>query len=351
VETLQELGCRVTFVPDDGACPQPYTRRLQASGVDVIYGATWMSRELAAIGDDLQLAIVSRPYVAAQHTHVLREYSPQTVIAYDTVDLHYVREQRRAATGVPHAVAKAATIRELELGLVRGSDVTIVVSDEEREQLEREAPGSKVIVIPVVNEIAERVPPLEGRSGVLFVGGFEHPPNVDAALALVNDVMPLVWERIGDVPVVLAGSKPTPEVEALAGPNVEVTGWVEDLQPLIDGARMMAAPLRFGAGMKGKVTQSLGAGLPVVTTPTGAEGLGAEDGRDLLIAEDAEDLADRIVRLCSDDALWQELSRAGQDVVRRVASLDLMRERLTALLALSAAEVPQPAPVASVPSK
>ncbi|HKG40069.1 MAG TPA: glycosyltransferase [Conexibacter sp.] len=351
VETLQELGCRVTFVPDDGACPQPYTQRLQASGVDVIYGSTWMSRELAAIGEDLQLAIVSRPYVAAQHTHVLREYSPQTVIAYDTVDLHYVREQRRAATGVPHAVAKAATIRELELGLVRGSDVTIVVSDEERDQLEREAPGSRVTVIPVVNEITERISPLEGRTGVLFVGGFEHPPNVDAALALVNDVMPLVWERLGDVPVTIAGSKPTPEIESLAGPNVEVTGWVEDLQPLIDGARTMAAPLRFGAGMKGKVTQSLGAGLPVVTTPTGAEGLGAEDGRDLLIAEDAEDLADRIVRLCSDDALWQELSRAGQDVVRRVASLELMRERLAALLALSAAEVPQPAPVASVPSK
>ena len=110
---------------------------------------------------------------------------------------------------------------------------------------------------------------------MLFVGGFEHPPNVDAALALVNDVMPLVWERLGDVPVTIAGSKPTPEVEALAGPNVEITGWVEDLQPLIDGARAMAAPLRYGAGMKGKVTQSLGAGLPVVTTPTGAEGLGA----------------------------------------------------------------------------
>jgi glycosyltransferase involved in cell wall biosynthesis len=341
----------VTFVPDDGACPQPYTQRLQASGVDVIYGATWMSRELAAIGEDLQLAIVSRPYVAAQHTHVLREYSPQTMIAYDTVDLHYVREQRRAAVGVPHAVAKAATIRELELGLVRGSDVTIVVSDEEREQLEREAPGSRVTVIPVVNEIAERVPPPEGRTGVLFVGGFEHPPNVDAALALVNDVMPRVWQQLGDVPVTIAGSKPTPEVEALAGPNVEVTGWVEDLQPLIDGARAMAAPLRFGAGMKGKVTQSLGAGLPVVTTPTGAEGLGAEDGRDLLIAEDAEGLAERIVRLCEDDALWRVLSSAGQDVVRRVASLELMRERLAELLALSAAEAPQPAAVASVPSK
>jgi glycosyltransferase involved in cell wall biosynthesis len=147
---------------------------------------------------------------------------------------------------------------------------------------------------------------------------------------------------------VIAGSKPTPEVQALAGPNVEVTGWVDDLQPLIDGARLMAAPLRYGAGMKGKVTQSLGAGLPVVTTPTGAEGLGVEDGRELLIAEDPAALADRIVRLLRDDELWRLLSERGQDVVRRAASVELMRERLVELLALSAPDAPATAPVASV---
>jgi GT2 family glycosyltransferase/SAM-dependent methyltransferase/glycosyltransferase involved in cell wall biosynthesis len=350
VESLLALGCRVTFAPDDMDRLEPYTRDLQARGVDVIYGSTWISREIAVMGDDIELAIVSRPYVAAQHMHELREHAPRATIAYDTVDLHYVRERRRAEIGVPHAMGKSATIRELELGLVRGSDLTIVVSEDERAELEREAPGSRVVVIPVVNEIAERVPSLDGRSGVLFVGGFEHPPNVDAALTLVRTVMPLVWEQLGDVPVVIAGSKPTDEVQALAGPSVEVTGWVEDLQPLIDGARLMAAPLRYGAGMKGKITQSLGAGLPVVTTPTGAEGLGVTDGRELLIAEDAEALAERIVRLHTDDELWSRLSEAGQDVVRRVASVELMRERLTELLALQAQDQRTGEPVASVRS-
>jgi GT2 family glycosyltransferase/SAM-dependent methyltransferase len=335
-ETLLDLGCRVTFAPDDMNPIQPYTSELQSRGVDVVYGDTWMSRELAAIGNELQLAIVSRPYVAARHTHMLREFAPRATIAYDTVDLHYVREQRRADLGAPHAATKAATMRELELGLVRGSDLTIVVSDEERCQLEQAVPGCKVVVVPVVNDVVERPPPLDGRSGVLFVGGFEHPPNVDAALTLVNDVMPLVWPHLGDVAVVIAGSKPTPEVEALAGPNVEIAGWVEDLQPLLDGSRLMAAPLRFGAGMKGKITQSLGAGLPVVTTPTGAEGLATEDGRELLIAEDPAGLAERIVQLYTDADLWERLALDGRDVVRRVASVELMRERLTELLALSA---------------
>ena len=336
VETLLSLGCRVTFAPDDMCAHEPYTSVLQAIGVDVLYGSeTSIAGEIAVLTDDIQLAIVSRPYVAARYMHCLREYAPGMTLAYDTVDLHYVRERRRAELGEPHAEAKSETIRHLELGLVRGSDVTIVVSEEEREQLEEEAPGSRVLVVPVVNEIIERVPPLEDRRGVLFVGGFEHPPNVDAALQLVQQVMPLVWERIGDVPVTIAGSKPTDEIRALASPTVEITGWVEDLQPLLDGARLLAAPLRFGAGMKGKITQSLGAGLPVVTTPTGAEGLGVEDGRELLIAERPADLAKRIVQLHTDDELWQRLSDAGQDVVRRVASLELMRERLAQLLVIS----------------
>jgi O-antigen biosynthesis protein len=344
VETLLSLGCRVTFAPDDMCAHHPYTSDLQARGVDVLYGGeTSIAGELAIFGDDLQLAIVSRPYVAARYTHFLREYAPHATIAYDTVDLHYVRERRRAELGETHAEAKSETMRELELGLVRGSDVTIVVSDEEREQLEAEAPGSRVVVVPVVNEIAERVPPLDGRRGVLFVGGFEHPPNADAALQLVQEVMPLVWERLGDVPVTIAGSKPTDEIKALASANVDVAGWVEDLQPLLDGCRLLAAPLRFGAGMKGKITQSLGAGLPVVTTPTGAEGLGVEDGRELLVAEAAAELAERIVRLHTDDELWRRLSAAGQDVVRRVASIELMRERLTGLLGLVPTDPPSSA--------
>jgi glycosyltransferase involved in cell wall biosynthesis len=113
-------------------------------------------------------------------------------------------------------------------------------------------------------------------------------------------------------------------------------GWVKDLTPLYESARVMAAPLQYGAGMKGKVTQSLAAGLPVVTTPIGAEGLEAVDGRDMMIAEDPADLAERIVRLLEDDELWVRLSRAGQDVAARLFSPAIMRERLEELLAARA---------------
>ncbi|MBB4661524.1 glycosyltransferase [Conexibacter arvalis] len=336
LETLLDLGCRVTFVPDDLNPIEPYTSQLQSRGIEVVYGDAWVGEEIARIGPHLKLAIVSRPYVAPKHMHLIREHAPGAVIAYDTVDLHFVRERRRAELGEPHAVRKAATMEALELGIVRGSDATLVVSDEERPPIEEAAPEATVLVVPNANEVAAVVPPPEGRTGILFVGGFEHPPNVDAALLLIQSIMPIVWQRLGDVRVTIAGSKPTPEIEALAGPNVDVTGWVEELQPLLDGSRLLAAPLRYGAGMKGKVTQSLGAGLPVVTTETGAEGLGAVDGENMLVADDIEGIAARIVELYEDDGLWRRLSSAGQEVVRQTASVDVMRERLRTLLDLGA---------------
>ena len=152
--------------------------------------------------------------------------------------------------------------------------------------------------------------PPHARSGLLFVGGFEHPPNTGAAVTLVRDMMPLVWRELGPVPVTIVGADPPAEVRELAGPEVDVAGWVDDLRPLYDTARVMVAPLHYGAGMKGKVTQSLAAGLPIVTTAVGAEGLGAVDGRDMLIAEDPAGLAAAVVRLVRDDDLWSELSRA-----------------------------------------
>jgi glycosyltransferase involved in cell wall biosynthesis len=305
-------------------------------GVEVLYGPVDISLEIASMGPDLRLAIVSRPVVAPRYIDLIREHAPGAKIAYDTVDLHFVREQRRLALGDGRA-GKVHTLRELELGLVRGTDMSITVTEDEREILLSHVPDATVVVIPNANAIAERVPGPEARDGILFVGSFEHPPNADAALALVEAVMPLVWEELGPVGVTIVGARPPAEVVELARPEVDVTGWVQDLTPLYESARVMVAPLRYGAGMKGKVTQSLAAGLPVVTTPIGAEGLEAVDGREMMIAERPADLAARIVRVLREDDLWRELSRAGQEVAARLFSPDIMRQQLEELLEVSVA--------------
>ncbi len=345
IRSLLRLGYGVTFLPDNFSPVQPYTRELQQMGVEVIYGAVDMAATLAEIGPGLTAAILSRPHSASRWLDSVREFAPAAVTIYDTVDLHWVRETRRFSLGKIEAAQsngvvvpqgpKAAALRELELAMVRASDITITVTDDERAQIGSHVPKARVMVIPTIHEIAENVPLAAGRRGVLFVGGFEHPPNVDAAAYLVREVMPLVWARIPDVLVTLVGSGAPREVNELAGSRVDVRGWVADLDPLLDSARVLVAPVRFGAGVKGKVTQGLAAGVPVVTTPVGAEGLDAHDGVQMMIGEDAEALAERIVRVVEDDALWESLSHGGQELVAAKCSLEILDKRLEAALTTS----------------
>jgi O-antigen biosynthesis protein len=351
MQALRGLGARVTFMPDNLAAVEPYTRNLQRMGIEVLYGQFHLNAVMATIGPGLGLAILSRPHSASRWLDTVREFAPSATVVYDTVDLHWLREGRRSAVGsavstpganngsVGSLAPKAAALRHLELAMVRATDATFVVSNCERAQVEEDVPGSNVIVIPTVHDVEPYVSPPEDRSGVLFVGGFEHPPNIDAAVCLVREVMPAVWRELGSVRVTIVGSSPPPEVRALASPLVDVTGWVEDLQPLLDQSRLMVAPLRYGAGLKGKITQALAAGLPVVTTPVGAEGLDGRDEEFILVAEGSQELAAHALRVYRDDELWRSLSRAGRALIAEQCSTEVVSERLNRLLNVTPAAV------------
>lgn len=340
IQALTDLGCRITFFPEDRHLRLPYTVELMNMGVEVWYGDVDVVAELAAIGPGLALVVTCRPHTTSRWLDLIRECAPSVPVVYDTVDLHWLREARRAATADgSRQIAlgpKAVALREIELALIRATDATLVVSAEERAQVEADVPGAAVRVVPIVNEVRAIVPPARGRRGVLFIGGFEHTPNVDAALRLVQRVMPRVWRELGQVPVTIVGGSVPPEVEALASPLVDVAGWVPDVDPLFDTARAMVAPLSYGAGLKGKVTQALAAGLPVVTTAVGAEGLDAVDGEQLLISDDDGELAGRVIRALTDDDLWATLSSSGQRLAAERCSPSLVAEQLRGLLRVGA---------------
>ncbi|HEV7528636.1 MAG TPA: glycosyltransferase [Solirubrobacteraceae bacterium] len=340
--SLQRLGYAVTFAPDNAARLEPYTRKLQRLGVEVIYGSIDVMPVLEEIGPSLTAAILSRPHPASRWLDSVREFAPAAVVAYDTVDLHWVRESRRFALGqtepppsdgkIVAQGPKAAALFELELAMVRACDLTISVTAEERAQILSDVPNANVVVIPTIHEVAESVPAAAGRRDILFVGSFEHPPNSDAVKYLVREVMPHVWQRRPDIAVSIVGGSASQEVEDLASSRVEIRGWVEDLDSVMRSARAMVVPVRFGAGVKGKITQGLAAGVPVVTTCVGAEGLDGEDGENMLIADDAEALADRIVRVIEDDTLWSSLSHGGRELIASKCSPAVLDERLRDVL-------------------
>jgi GT2 family glycosyltransferase/SAM-dependent methyltransferase/glycosyltransferase involved in cell wall biosynthesis len=337
IEMLRELGCQVSLLPDNLHAPPPYRSRLSRLGVAVIYGPVDPVQELREIGPTVDLAILSRPRVASRWLPELTQVAPRAVMVYDTVDLHWLREARRYRhehpTDADELGPVATAMREQELAIVRGTDITLVVSEVEREQIELLVPEADVRVISNIHRLRTRVAPRVTRSGLLFVGGFEHLPNVEAVVRLIKGVMPLVWNQLPEMQVLVVGPDPPPEIEALGTARVKIAGWVPALDPLLDSSVAMLAPLSYGAGVKGKVTQAMAAGLPVITTPTGAEGIGAVDGEHMLIGESDEALADAVVRLVRDTDLWERLSAAGQGLIAERYSLDAVRSRVTELLA------------------
>ncbi len=279
--------------------------------------------------------MLSRHYVAASYVGLARLYAPRAKLIFDTVDLHYLREQRAfELEKKPELARHAASTRAQELKIIRESDVTLVVSAVEQELLATDAPGARVEVLSNVHEVHGCRAPFDARRDLVFVGGFQHPPNTDAVTWFVRDVFPLVRAKLPDCKFHVIGSKVPPSITALADEHVIVHGYVEDIAPYMDGCRVSVAPLRYGAGVKGKVNMAMSYGLPVVATPIAVEGMHVESGEDVLVAADAQAFADAVIRVYGDEALWNRLSARGLDNVRRHFSFDAARTAVQRILDL-----------------
>jgi glycosyltransferase involved in cell wall biosynthesis len=215
---------------------------------------------------------------------------------------------------------------------MRSSDLVATVSDEEARVVSRLVPGVRTVVLPTVHDVPSVEPPgFDGRSGMVFIGGFLHDPNVDGMMWFVRDIMPTI--ESAEKHLVILGSDPPESIMALGSPEVDVTGYVEDADPYFNAAAVFVAPLRYGAGVKGKIGHAMSRGLPVVTTSIGAEGIGIIDGVHGLIRDDAESFAAAVAEVSSNRELWGRLSQAGLELVRSTLGRECMRERLRGLLA------------------
>lgn len=219
-------------------------------------------------------------------------------------------------------------MRLLELGLFLEVDRITTPSELEREEIWNLTMGKTAHVLPPFFYDFSDLRPwgadhFASLSDVVFVGGFPHSPNVDAALFIAQEIMPLVWREVEQARLVLIGYAPPKEVLSLAGPRIVVTGQVPELEPYMDQARVNLAALRFGAGVKGKVVQSLQMGVPVITTPVGAEGIGMVSGRDAIVAEGREALAEAVILLLRDAHRCAKLSSAGVELVKRKFSREM----------------------------
>jgi GT2 family glycosyltransferase/glycosyltransferase involved in cell wall biosynthesis len=326
---LREEGAHVVFLPANRAHAGRYTEDLQQLGVEAWY-APFAERAPAWLrehGVRFERVLVCRHYVATEFLPLLRRHAPQAQVLFDSVDLHYLREQRAAELAGDAALLRAAQrTRNAELAVVAGADATLVVSEAEQQLLAQDAPQARVELLSNLHRVAGAGLPFAQRHDLVFVGGFRHPPNTDAVRWFATEVFPRIRDRLPQVRFHCIGSDAPAEITALAAqPGVTVHGHVHDIGPYMDGCRIALAPLRYGAGVKGKVNLSMAHGQPVVATACAVEGMHLSDGVDVLVADDAGGFAEAVVRLYQDEVLWQRLVDNGLDNVARHFSLDAAR--------------------------
>lgn len=335
IELLVDEGWLVHFVAGNQQRIEPYTSNLEALGVEVCAGyAPGAEEYLAGLGKSIEAVVICRPDVGSWALPMVWRTLPDAKVIYDMVDAHGARERRRAELDDDEdALVRARMFDRLEAMLGRGADAVLCVTENDRAHIE-DLVGAPIVssLFGNIHALPEPPAPFDERDGLVFVGGYEHPPNVDAAHFLVEEVLPRVRSRLGPVPLTLAGSKPPQEVLDLAGDGVVVPGWIEDLGPLYQSARVVVAPLRYGAGMKGKIGESLSRGVPTVTTPDGVDGLGVEAGRDVLIGDDAEEIADLVASIYTDRPRWEAMSGSGRAAIEDRFGLEASRKRLVSLL-------------------
>jgi Predicted glycosyltransferases len=340
---LRELGWQVSFMADNRNATREEILQLGRVGVHVLCKpwspmlASWLRRE----GTTLDAVMLCRHYVAAPNLGLVRQLAPRATVLFDTVDLHFLREQRAAEhTNNAPLGRQAEASRQRELALIRACDASLVVSPVELDMLRTKVPEARVELLSNVHEIYGRKAGFAGRSGLVFVGGFGHPPNEDAVRWLTGEIYPRIRALRPDIALHLIGAIPEVMRPQFAGAGVHIHGRVADLDPWMAGCRIALAPLRYGAGVKGKVNMAMSHGLPVVATTLAAEGMQLVDGRDVLLADDADTFAAAVLRLHEDEALWLRLSDGGLANVREHFSFDAAREALRRVLPADTARMP-----------
>ncbi|MCF8143850.1 MAG: glycosyltransferase [Deltaproteobacteria bacterium] len=326
---LRRMGHALSFAPFDLVYDPEYTPDIMKLGIECLHAPDVRSiaDHLVAAGSTYDVIIACRP----DHTEALlplfKAYCPQARLLYETIDLHFMREARQAEVERNSELLRLSKWRKAqELRIAAAADCTIVVSEQERQVLCQENPDLYVEVIPVIGEIYGCQASYDQRADLVFIGGYEHRPNVDAVIYFVEEILPLIVGCLPKIRFLLVGSHPPKEILDLACKHVIIQGFVPDITELMNRVRVSVNPLRFGAGVKGKMITSMSYGVPCVGTSVAVEGMEVVPGVQALVADDPRAFADEVIRLYTDRQLWEKVSAEGLAFVSKRFSMDVAEE-------------------------
>lgn len=278
-----------------------------------------------------------RPEIFKQYLSYFRKNAPKVQIFYDMVDIHFVRMDRGLKFQYDEKIAhEIEYFTSIETELSKKADKVIVISDQEKRIMMDFVEESKLFTISNFHNLKVKsgeVPGFQGRKGIFFIGSFYHKPNVDAVCYLYEKIMPLVWDYLPNLKVYIIGQKPPEEIQKMNSELFEIKDFVEDLKPYYENCIASVSPLRYGAGVKGKVGQAFEYMIPVVTTAIGAEGMFLKNNETALISEteDYKRFAELIIEICSNSAIWNKLHHNSGKAIEPF-SIELQKPALYKLL-------------------
>jgi glycosyltransferase involved in cell wall biosynthesis len=336
MRSLQRLGYEVSFAAANGAAPSESARQaLEQEGFRICNAPFY-----ASVEDLLRLRVLCFDTVylhrvcnAAKYLAIVRCHCPNAHVLYSVADLHHVRLERQAAIEErPELLARSRRMRLTECTCAWSADAVITHSGFEADLLRRTVREANVHVVPWDVEPVSAPSDWSQRRGVAFIGGYAHHPNVDAARFLAEEVMEQVWQRNKNIHCLLVGSDMPAAVRTLQRPGIVVLGQVDDIATVYQQVRLTVAPLRYGAGIKGKVLESLASGVPCVMTPVAAEGIGLPESLNDLVCADAAALTATILRLHDNPAWCQQIGAAGREFIAERFNTARIDKAMTAAL-------------------
>jgi GT2 family glycosyltransferase len=319
LRALQSLGYHITFVPQHNySFDDTYTPALQRQGIECLYHPYFSNiGDVLDFRENFDVVLAYRYNVLEQVYDELRRRIPAARIVFHNVDLHFLRQEREAELfadsnkKIAAAIAKAS-----ELELIAKVDCTIVHTPIEKQVIQANLPVDNIVVFPYIAELHQTQVGFEDRRDIVFLGGLNHGPNADAVIHFAHSIWPELERQLpADARFFIVGAYPTSAVKALAGPRIVVTGYVKDLTPYFERARVFVAPIRYGAGIKGKVIQSLCYGTPSVISSIAAEGIGLVSGAETVIADDQATFAKDVRTVYYNRKVWYALQSAGYQFV------------------------------------
>ena len=320
--------------PNDAA----YEIELSKVGIETVWIVDFKRRFKQAHFDFVMLCF---PHIAYYVYPTFKKMFPKAKLIFDTVDIHFVRLLREyELTGDEKFAADAERHKKIEIFLANAADQVWCVTEDDRKNLQAVASNAKIEIVPNIHALYNRGKSFAERRDLLFIGNFGHRPNVDAVHYFVREIFPLVLEKIPSARFRIVGFSMPSDIAALASETVVIEGFVPNVAPLFETCRVFVAPLRYGAGMKGKIGQAFSYGLPTVTTSIGAEGMNLTHEREVLISDAPEEFAGEIVRLYENAELWQTLADNGCKFIENNFSPEIVERQIRkALQKISSTEL------------